>query len=61
MQDFKNYIVPGVALVMVLAWFFIIAPMLDDEASEGETQASPSDVPGPVGAPPSSPAPERSR
>ena len=61
MQDYKNYIMPGVALVMVLAWFFIVAPMLDDEttsdeATGGELQAEPSEPRGAEQLPTPSPA-----
>lgn len=28
MEDYKNYIMPGVALLLLLAWFFIIQPRM---------------------------------
>jgi hypothetical protein len=39
MDALKNYIVPGLALLLLLAWFFVIQPRMTGDEASGATEA----------------------
>ena len=47
MDGYKNYIVPGAALLLMLAWFFVIQPRMN----ESETSAPDTGVGAPAAKP----------
>ena len=47
MEDYKNYIVPAIALVLMLAWFFVIQPRLTGDSESTETTEQPASTPAP--------------
>lgn len=47
MDGYKNYIVPGVALLLMLAWFFVIQPRV----TQSEASAPDAGAPAPAAKP----------
>ena len=47
MDDYKNYIVPAVALLLLLAWFFVIQPRLTGDSTTAEPTKQPASTPAP--------------
>lgn len=41
MDGYKNYIVPGVALLLILAWFFVIQPQMTQSEASGPDAGAP--------------------
>ena len=40
MEDYKNYIAPAIALLVMLAWFFVIQPRMagDSPSADEDTE-----------------------
>ena len=47
MDGYKNYIVPAIALLLMLAWFFVIQPRLAGDSTAADATEQPASAPTP--------------